>query len=308
MIRPPAIQPGGRVTLVAAAGALPEGAVDRALTRVEGLGWVPVLAENARGRRGYLSGSDEQRASDLNAAIRDPSNQAIWFLRGGYGTMRILERIDWDGLIERPRVVVGFSDNTAIHLVLRRRGLVSFHGPHPGVEDLPQYSLTALHRAVTDPTPLGRIPFPQGRARAETLLDGIAEGPLVGGNLSLLAAMVGTAYAPRLDNAILFLEDVAEPAYRIDRLLTQLQLAGVLDGVAGIAVGAISDCPDPPDCGFPSPEEVLFDRLGGLGVPIAVGFPFGHVANNHTLPLGVRARLDASRGTLDLLESGVSER
>ena len=307
MIRPPAIQPGGRVALVAAAGAMPEGAVERALDRVARLGWVPVLAENARGRRGYLSGSDDDRAADLNAAIRDPTNEAIWFLRGGYGTMRILDRIDWDGLIERPRVVIGFSDNTAIHLVLQRRGLVSFHGPHPGVEDLPEYSLSALRRAVADPRPIGHIPFPEGRTRADTLVAGVAEGPLVGGNLSLLAAMVGTAYAPLLDSKILFLEEVAEPAYRVDRLLTQLQLSGLLDGVAGIAVGAISDCPDPPDLGLPSPEEVLFDRLGALGIPLATGFPFGHVSDNCTLPMGVRARLDASRGTLELLDSALAE-
>lgn len=303
MIRPPALGRNARVALVAAAGPLQEGAVDRAVDRIRGWGWEPLVGEHARRREGYLAGTDEQRAADLNAALRDRTNDAIWFLRGGYGTMRILDRIDWAPLLDRPRPVIGFSDNTAIHLALQRQGLVSFHGPHPAAADLSPFAEAGIRRMLTDPSPAGAIPFPDaGRCRADTLVGGVAEGPLLGGNLSLLAATVGTPYAISPRGAILFLEEVGEPAYRIDRLLSQLRLAGVLDAVAGVAVGAISETPDRPGSGMPSPAELLLDRLGELGVPVAFGFPFGHVPDNWTLPMGVRARLDAGAGTLEILE------
>ena len=309
MIRPPALPPHARIALVAPAGPLSAEAVDRAIGRVRGWGWEPVEGEHARRRHGYLAGLDEQRAADLNAALRDPDNDAIWFLRGGYGTMRILDRIDWRALLERPRPVIGFSDITAVHLALQRHGMISFHGPHPATAELPAYAERGIHRMLTDPSPAGTIPFPPGGAeRAETVVGGRAEGSLVGGNLSLLAATVGTPYAMCSPGAILFLEEVGEPAYRVDRLLSQLRLSGVLDGIAGVAVGAISDSPDDPGDGLPAPAELLLDRLGELGIPVAFGFPFGHVPDNWTLPVGVRARLDADAGTLELLEPALEAR
>lgn len=307
MIRPPRLRPGARVALVAPAGPLAEDAVERALRRVRAWGWEPLLGEHARARHGYLAGTDEQRAADLNAALRSPDNDAIWCLRGGYGTMRILERADWEALAERPRPLVGFSDITALHLAARRRGVVSFHGPHPAVADLPPFAERGLLRALTVPDPGGLLPFPAGGPdHAITLAGGVAEGPLVGGNLALLAATVGTPFAMRARGAILFLEEVGEPVYRVDRMLSQLLLAGALDGVAGVAIGAFSECPDPPDAGLPAAEEVLLDRLRELNVPVASGFPFGHVPDNWTLPVGVRARLDADAGTLELLEAAVN--
>jgi muramoyltetrapeptide carboxypeptidase len=306
VIRPPALGPGARVALVAPAGPLAEEAVDRALHRVRAWGWEPVPGEHARARHGYLAGTDEQRAADLNAALRSPDNDAVWCLRGGYGTMRILERIDWAALAQRPRPLIGFSDNTALHLAAYRQGVVSFHGPHPAVADLPLFAERGLLRALTVPEPGGVLPFPAGGPdRARALVGAVAEGPLVGGNLALLAATVGTPFALRARGAILFLEEVGEAAYRVDRMLSQLLLAGMLEGVAGVAIGAFSECPDPPDAGLPAAEEVLLDRLRDLGVPVAFGFPFGHVPENWTLPVGVRARLDADAGTLELLEAAV---
>jgi muramoyltetrapeptide carboxypeptidase len=278
--------------------------VDRAVDRVRAWGWEPRLGRHARGRRGYLSGTDEERAGDFNAALHDPEVDAIWCLRGGYGTMRVLPEIDWEALAARPRPVVGFSDNTALHLAIQRHGIVSFHAPHPAAADFPAFSADLLRRALTMPEPAGLLPFPAGSAgRAETLRGGVAEGALVGGNLSLLTATLATAVSPRTDGAILFVEEVGEAAYRVDRLLTQLRLAGVLERVAGVAVGAFTGADDAADA--PSIAEVLEDRLGDLGVPVATGFPFGHGADNWTLPLGVRARLDADAGTLTLLEPAV---
>lgn len=309
MIRPPALGPGARVALVAPAGPLAPEAVDRATERVRALGWEPRLGAHARGRWGYLSGTDRERTLDLDAALRSPDNDAIWCLRGGYGTLRIVDRVAWEALAERPRPLIGFSDNTVFHLALQRRGLVSFHGPHPAAADCSAFSEAMLRAAVTDPTPAGLLPFPaDGPGRAETLTGGVADGPLLGGNLTLLAATLGTPYAPDEDGAILFLEEVGEAVYRVDRLLTQLRLAGVLRRVAGIAVGGFTETPGANNPALPPVKAVLRDRLEDLRVPVALGFPFGHVADNWTLPLGVRARLDADAGTLELLEPAVAPR
>jgi muramoyltetrapeptide carboxypeptidase len=304
VIRPPALRPGARVALVAPAGPLAAGAVERAEARVRAWGFEPVVGEHARGRHGYLAAPDEHRAADFNAALHDPSVDAIWCLRGGYGVMRILGEIDWDALARRPRPVIGFSDITALHLAIRRLGVVSFHGPHPATEEMTAFSADGILRALTDPSPAGVLPIPDAR-RIETIAGGAAEGRLVGGNLSLVAATLGTPYAVRAEGAILFLEEVGEAAYRIDRLLSQLRLADVFDGVAGIALGGFTECPDEGAAHLPSIAEVLHDRLRDLDVPVACGFPFGHVDENWTLPVGVRARLDANAGTLELLEAGV---
>lgn len=306
MIRPPALRPGSRVALVAPAGPLPEGAVDRAAERVREWGWEPVPGDFCRGRCGFLAGTDEERAADFQAALRAPDNDAVWCLRGGYGTMRILDRIDWAPLAERPRALVGFSDNTALHLALARRGVVSFHGPHPATPEFTEFSRRGLLRVLASAEPAGVLPFPAGGApRAATLVGGVAEGPLVGGNLALLAALAGTPWALRAEGAILFVEDVGEASYRVDRLLSQLLLSGALEGVAGVAVGAFSESPDEGKPDLPTAAGVVAERLAPLGVPIAAGFPFGHVDESWTLPLGVRARLDAGAGTLALVEPAV---
>lgn len=303
MIRPPALRPDMRVALVAAAGPLPDGGVNRAMMRVESLGWEPVPGDNCRARKGYLAGTDAERAMDLNRALRDPTIDAVWFLRGGYGTMRILKEIDWDALAAHPKALIGFSDNTAVHLAAQRAGVVSFHGPHPHTPEFPDFAHDELLRVLTVPEPAGVLPFPPG-GRAETVAGGVAEGPLLGGNLSILSATLGTPFAIQPEGAILFFEEVGEHPYRLDRLLAHLRLAGVLDAVAGIAVGGVTDSPVVE--GAPTAAEVVADALGGLGIPVATGFPFGHIEENWTLPLGVRARLDADAGTLALLEPAVA--
>jgi muramoyltetrapeptide carboxypeptidase len=305
VIRPPALAPGARIALVAPAGPLGEGAVDRAIERVHAWGYEAWEGDAARGRHGYLSAPDEARAADFNRALRDPSVDAIWSLRGGYGVMRILPDIDWGALADRPRPVIGFSDITAIHLAIQRLGIVSFHGPHPATVELNDFSADGLRRVLESAEPAGMLPFVTGDARAEAIRGGVAEGRLVGGNLSLVAGTLGTPYAIRAEGAILFLEEVGEHAYRIDRLLTQLRLAGVFDAVAGVALGAFSETPGDGENGMPTTDEVLRDRLESLGVPVAMGFPFGHVDDNWTLPVGALARLDADAGTLEVLEPAV---
>lgn len=305
MKRPMALGAGARVALVAPAGPLPEGAVDRAIERVQTLGWEPVPGRHARSRRGFLAGSDAERLEDFNAALASDHVDAIWCLRGGYGTMRILDRIEWGALVRRPRPLIGFSDNTALHSAARRAGVISFHGPHPAADDFTPFSIDLLARMVSDSEPAGVLPFP-GEARPRTVVPGVAEGPLVGGNLSVLAALCGTPYSANAHGAIVFLEEIGEPAYRVDRLLSQLRMAGSLTGLAGVVLGAFSEGPDEGRDDLPTTVEILLDRLDGLGVPIAAGFPFGHIADNWTLPVGARARLDATAGTLEILEPAVS--
>jgi muramoyltetrapeptide carboxypeptidase len=305
MIRSPRLTPGAVVSLVAPAGPLSEGAVDLAIERVRALGWVPDVAPHARGRHGYLSASDGDRLADLQAAIDSTGNSAIWCLRGGYGTLRILPGLDLAGLSRRPRPLIGFSDNTALHLALAPLGIVSFHGPHPAAANLTPYSIERLAALVGSNEPAGRLPFPEGHCGPETLVPGVATGPLVGGNLSLLAATVGTPYQVRSRGAILFMEEVGEPVYRVDRLLSQLLLAGIFDGVAGILAGAFSASPDEGSPDLPTAAEVLHNRLQDLGIPIGFGYPFGHVGDTWTLPVGGTARLDTQAGTLELLEPAV---
>jgi muramoyltetrapeptide carboxypeptidase len=298
--RGPLLKAGAGIALTAPAGPLSAGSVERAIRRVRSWGWRPLLGEHATRRAGFLAGDDHQRAADLNRAIRDLATDAVWCLRGGYGTMRLLDAVEWDAWAERALPFIGFSDNTALHLALRRRGVVSLHGPHAGAAELSAFAERCLREVLTSPIAAGTLPFPAGaRESVRTLRPGVAEGPLVGGNLALLAATLGTPFAIRAEGAIVFLEEIGEAPYRVDRMLTQLRLAGVLDRAAGVAIGAFSGCDgvDGADA-----AEVVAERCASLGVPVLAGLPFGHVAESWTLPLGVPAHLDATAGTLALLE------
>jgi muramoyltetrapeptide carboxypeptidase len=300
MIRPPHLREGARVALIAPAGPITEERVEIALDRCRRFGLIPVLGAAARGHHGgYLAGSDDDRLKDLQWAVTAPELDAVWALRGGYGTMRLLHRVDLASMVSHPRAYMGFSDNTAIHLALLARRVVSFHAPHAG-GDSTELAEQCLRAVLFDARAAGELPLPDSPP-VRTLRDGVAEGPLIGGNLALLAGMCGTLAAPVARGAILFLEDTGEPAYRLDRQWTQLLLTGALDGVAGIAFGRFTDCGD---------EDEVRALLQGLadevGVPAVAALPIGHEPDNWTLPLGVRARLDAGRGTLELLEPAVS--
>lgn len=307
MIRPPALRSGDRVALVAPAGPIDEPKVATALRRCRDLGLEPVPGRAIRSRVGYLAGGDTDRAADLNAAIGG-DNAAIWAIRGGYGSLRALQHVDLRPLRDRPRAFIGFSDNTAVHLALLRLGVVSFHGPHAGFEHFPPATEAAFRQVLFHAEAAGTLPASD--VGPVTVRAGVAEGPLVGGNLALLAAACGTAHQPDTRGAIVFIEDVAEPLYRVDRMLMQLRMAGALDDIAGLALGDFTAMPDPvhraATDGEPCLESVVAELLEPLGVPIAMGLPFGHGRENWTLPLGVRARLDAGAGTLSLLEPAVA--
>jgi muramoyltetrapeptide carboxypeptidase len=307
------------VALVAPAGPVDEATIERAARRCRALGLEPVPGQAVRARKGYLAGTDAERAADLSRALTDAD--AVWALRGGYGNLRTLDRVDLSPLRERPKPFIGFSDNTVVHLALYREGVVSFHGPHAGYEHFPATTEAVFRDVVMSADPAGALARPPG-ASPVPVVAGEAEGPLVGGNLSLLAATCGTRYQPDTRGAILFIEDVAEPLYRIDRMLSQLRLAGLFDDVAAVAFGEFSHTAglerpgvlapgSEPDAAIGDAErdattaslsKLFGELLGPLGVPVALGLPFGHGRENWTLPLGVPARLDADAGTLELLE------
>lgn len=294
---PPPLSAGARVALVTPAGPL-RGAqeLQHAIDHATSLGWEPLAAPHVLARHGYLAGTDEQRAQDFNAALRDPNIDGIWCVRGGYGAMRILTALDYDALRRRPRPIIGYSDVTALHCAVGVRcGVVSFHGPTARGELTP-VSRESLTRAVVEQRdPCGHA------AEARTLRGGRVTGRLVGGNLALLAALCGTPFAPDYKGAILVLEDVGEANYRIDRMLQQLRLAGALDALAGIAFGQFTESTDAQDAPNFALDVVLRDVADAASVPAVAGIPLGHVSDQWTIPLGALAELDADARTLHVL-------
>jgi muramoyltetrapeptide carboxypeptidase len=303
------------VALVAPAGPLLElDDQQRAAELCCALGWEPVLAPNAGAQHGYLAGTDAQRLGDLNNALGDDSIGAIWCIRGGYGLTRILAGVNYAAARRHPKVVLGFSDVTALLLALHQQtGLITFHGP-VARHDMTTYTRAHLEPLVTSAAPAGELRVPPPPAdvlvplqhRVIPIAGGMAEGPLIGGNLSLVQCLLGTPYLPPLDGAILFLEDVGEELYRIDRMLSHLRLAGQLERLAGVALGRFTELSRRGSDGATGLDRVFSDYLTPLGIPVVLGLPFGHVADQWTLPIGTRARLDGDAGTLEVLEGAVS--
>lgn len=300
-LRPARLFAGARVALVAPAGPIHEDRLEGALAHCREFGLEPVPGASILARTGYLAGSDELRAADLQRAIDDPTVDAIWAIRGGYGALRILPRVDWSAMTERPRPYIGFSDNTAVHLALAARNVMSFHAPHPG-SSFPDFSRAAF-RSVLFEGAIGCLPLPAA-ANPVTLRSGVATGRLIGGNLALLAALAGTPWALRARDCIVLLEDVGEAVYRIDRALVQLILSGALEGVAGFAIGQFTERPVAQN--DRDLRDVITELLEPFGVPILAGLPFGHIDEQWSLPIGALARMDAAHGILELLEPGVA--
>ena len=306
LIKPPRLRPGQTVGLVAPAGYPKEAArIDAAVARIAALGFVVRPGRFLGARHGYFAGTDAERAADLNEMFADGEIAGIFTLRGGYGSSRLLPLLDYAAIRRHPKFLCGYSDITAIlNTITQRTGLVTFHGP---IADQPftPYAVAELEKIAFSPkSPLslaqpGETEPPNG---VTTLVQGKARGRLVGGNLTMLTHLLGTPYMPDLGGAILFLEDVHEAVYRIDRLLTQLWLSGRLAQVAGILFGHFTEGGE---AGAVSLDSVLRERCVGLGVPALRGLMIGHIADKATLPLGCLVELDADGQTLTLLEHGV---
>lgn len=295
---PPALRPGAHVRCIAPAGPFDGDLFARGVVRLGARYRVSHRDDIFARHRGFLAGDDARRLAELEEALRDPSVDAIVAGRGGYGVTRLLDRLDVELVRRSRKLLVGFSDLTALHAAWARAGLRSVHGPMVAfLGDADEATFGRWIDAV-EGGPMG--PYP-----GQTVVPGVAEGPLLGGNLSLLAALQGTRFMPDLDGAVLFLEDLNEAPFRVDRLLTTLRLGGSLRGVVAIAVGQLDD--GRAEAPREALREVVVDRLGDLGVPVAFGLPAGHIADNRPLALGARVRLEAgASAAVTFLEAAVA--
>lgn len=312
--KPARIRPGDTIGLIEPASASDD-AFDLTLVEeaIVAMGLKPKRAAHLLDRYGYLAGQDKDRAADINTMFADKSVRAIFAVRGGWGCARLLPFLDWDIIRANPKLLLGFSDITALHMAIAAKGgFVTLHGPN-GSSAWGQSSLDSFRAVAFDGAmPLYKNPaasedrLVQRRWRTQILKGGKAQGRLLGGNLTVLSALAGTPYLPDFAGAILFLEDIGEAEYRIDRMLTQLGQAGVLKNLSGVVFGQCTDCraPDGSSSEF-TLNAVLTQHLGSLGIPAYQGAWFGHIADQFTIPVGIRAEIDADAGTLRLLEPAV---
>jgi muramoyltetrapeptide carboxypeptidase len=267
-----------------------------------------MVGTHATRLHGYLAGTDEERAGDIHAMFEHREVKAIFCIRGGYGTPRLLPLLRYRIIARNPKIFVGYSDITAIHLALwKYTGLVTFHGSMAGVDmadPMDPFTEEVFWRLLTSTRKGGAVAFPL--PPPEGLVPGKASGRLLGGNLALVTALVGTRYQPRFDDAILFLEDIGEDPYRIDRMFTQLRGASILTRCSGIMIGHFTDCvPRDPSTPTFTTDEVIREYLTAAQRPALWRVPFGHERRNMPLPVGVRVRIDAGTGVVEFLESAV---
>lgn len=312
MLKAKKLKFGDTIGLIAPSGAVrTEGAIERAVQETERMGFRVKLGESAGQKYGYLSGTDEVRARDINTMFADDEVDGIICLRGGYGAMRILDRLDYDLIRRHPKVFVGFSDITALHIAfLEKCDLVTFHGPMAAAnwssKPLDDFSRESLYRSVMRAEAAGELANPPEFLK-QTVNPGTAEGLLVGGNLMLIASSLGTPWEINTKDRIIFIEEVGERTYCVDRMLTQMRLAGKFDDCAGVVFGDFADCPiEYPEFGL-TLEEIIRDVVGPCGKPVFTGLRCGHCTPKLTLPFGVNCRIDADKCTLTVLESAVTE-
>ena len=307
---PNRLKKGDTIGLIAPASSFSDEAYQTALEHLRYFGFNIKEGKHLHDQKGYLAGEDIARAADINAFFADDSIQGIWCLRGGYGTTRLLSMLDYKTIRKNPKALIGYSDITALLMAIyKETGLVGFHGP-VAVSEMTEFSEQYLRSVIMEGKAATYQLSEENQAKAaednafaaRTIKGGKAQGKLLGGNLSLLSAMVGTPYLPSAKNAIVFIEDIGEKPYRIDRMMTQLLESGWLNDINGLVLGTFNDChPDEGDRSL-TLKEVIDDRVKGLNVPIAYGYSFGHIDNQITLPIGVKVEMDADIIGLRLLE------
>jgi len=312
-IRPKRLKKGDLVGLINPAGATfhPDRA-EIARETMAALGLRTRFGDHLLDRYGYLAGRDEDRAADINGFFADPEVHAVLALRGGWGCNRLLPGLDYELIRKNPKVVMGMSDITGLLLGIHAKtGVVTFHGPTGG-SSWNEFTTDHARRVLFDGEAISMHNkmgtddrLVQVKNRVLTITPGTARGPLLGGNLTVLTALMGSDYLPNFDGCILFLEDVNEEVYRVDRMLTQLSLAGVLGRIGGFVFGHCSDCDPDRSYGSLTLQEVLADHVAPLGVPAWYGSMIGHIADKFTVPLGIEAEIDSDSGTIKLLEPAV---
>lgn len=301
------LKKGDWVGLIGTSGVIPEDRLEKGIEFVKKLGLNPVVGDSCKGKYGYLSGSDHLRAEDFNRFFRDENIAGVFCMRGGYGAPRILDLIDYDMVKKNPKIFIGYSDITALHTVLNQKcNLVTYHSPMPSTEfykGVDQYTLDSfLNNIMENEEVKGKdkiIKNPQ--KMPVTVVSGVAEGELTGGNLSLIVSLMGTPYEIETKGKILFLEDIDEEPYRIDRMITQLRLAGKFHDAEGIILGSFANCEAKNPEKSLSLEEVIRDILVPVGKPLIKDLIAGHCLPSLTLPLGKKIKLDADKGILEIL-------
>jgi muramoyltetrapeptide carboxypeptidase len=314
MHKPPRLKAGDTVGLIEPAG-FTEDKFDLAqvLDTIRAMGLVPKPAPHVMKRYGYLAGTDQDRAADINAIHADKDVRAVFAVRGGWGSARVLPYLDWETIRANPKLLIGFSDITALHLAFAAKtGCPTIHGPG-AASSWGALSWDSFRRlAFLGETPTWRTPPTSDdrlapRSNIRTFRGGKASGRLLGGNLAVLSAMVGTPYMPDFTGAILFVEETGEAEYRLDRMLTQLGLAGILGKLAGVVFGQCTRCTgDEPNYSGFTVSEVLDQHFSPLEVPAFQGALIGHIANQFSMPVGIRAEIDADEGTIRILEPVVA--
>ncbi len=311
LLKPPRLRSGDLIGVVAPASPMKHDRLDNGIRYLENLGYRVKLGKHVYHETGYLAGRDAARADDINKMFRDPKVKAIFCVRGGYGTPRLLSLLDYRAIKAHPKIFVGYSDITAIQLaMLRHAGLITFSGPMVAAEmakGISPFTEENFWRILTHSEPFGDLARP-AEDRYQAIARGRASGPLLGGCLSLVASLIGSPHFPDVKGSIFFVEEIGEAPYRIDRFLTQLREAGIFKRIGGFVLGQMTDCVPTDDEPSQTIDDLMRDFIKPLKIPALAGLDYGHVDVKYTLPFGIRAELRVGREKqhLRIVESAVS--
>ena len=311
VLKPPLLRRGDVIGLGSPASAPSSSEmIEKGVKYLERCGYAIRVGPHAAKVHGYLAGTDEERAADFNGMVRDKSVRAIIAVRGGYGTPRLLPLIDYRALKRQPKIIVGYSDITALQLaIFHKIGLVTFSGPMAGVEmsdGIDPYTEENFWRIITSKSKIGELSNPPGE-HLKILRRGKKAGRILGGNFATALSLLKTPFAPDFAGSLLVLEDVDEAPHRVDRMLSQLANAHILERIAGLVFGKFTDCiPSDPSKPYIPIDQVLENAAQGLKCPVVGNFQYGHLPRKMTVPFGLRTKLDAEKGSIEVLESGVA--
>lgn len=311
IIKPSALRKGDLIGLITPASTPDDlSRIENSIKYFEKLGYSVKVGKNVGKYRGYLAGTDDERLNDLHSMFKDKNVKAIFCLRGGYGAFRLLDKINYRLIKSNPKLFVGYSEITALqNAIFSKTGLLTFAGPMPAVDfsnEVSSFTEEFFWKLVTSKRKLGKILYPEDPT-PQTLRKGSANGQIIGGNLAVFTALLGTKYFPDMKNKILFLEDINEVPYKVDRLLNQLRLSGVFSKIKGIVLGRFVDCyEDDANKKTLTLGEVIDDYICPLKIPSVYVFPHGHIKDFVTIPIGLKVKLDSTKTSLEFLEPAVS--
>jgi muramoyltetrapeptide carboxypeptidase len=310
-IKPKKLQKGDLIGIISPASSVDDPLkIEKGVNYLESLGYKVILGKNVGKYNGYLAGNDEERADDLHSMFENKNVRAVFCLRGGYGASRLLDKIDYKIIRNHPKIFVGYSDISALHLsIFYKTGLITFAGPMVGVdfyEEVSSFTAEMFWKLLTSSKKFGKIENP-GDENILQLNSGSTSGKIVGGNLSVITGLIGTNYFPDLKDKILFIEEIGELPYKIDRMFNQFRLSSMFKGLKGVIIGSFSDCQEPdPEKRTLTLGEVISDYFSSMKLPVVYNFRHGHLKDNITVPVGANVKLNASRGYVEITEAVVS--